>query len=130
VASVPEPESWAMMVFGMEAVGAAMRGKAIGERTRAALQAAKARGTRLGNPNGAEAFRWAEKENGTAVGALKVDADRFAGGGGTRPVVSAEPACPPPRPLTRFPAFPLSHATLLFSFRAQTGHDDKTRGDG
>lgn len=46
--------------------------------TRAALQAAKARGAKLGNPNGAAAIRRAAKGNVAAVGALKADADRFA----------------------------------------------------
>jgi len=71
------PEANELTVHIMAAVAQAER-KAIGERTRAALQAAKARGTLLGNPNGAEAFRRAAKGNGAAVKALKADADRFA----------------------------------------------------
>jgi DNA invertase Pin-like site-specific DNA recombinase len=43
----------------------------ISERTRLALQAAKARGTKLGNPN----IRQAAKR---AVGVLKASADQFA----------------------------------------------------
>lgn len=50
----------------------------ISERAKAALQAAKARGTKLGNPNGAAAF--AGKGNGDAVAALKAGADSFAEG--------------------------------------------------
>lgn len=81
------PEANELTVHIMAAVAQAER-KAIGERTRAALQAAKVRGAkadgtpfkggRLGNPNGAAAFRRAAKGNVAAVGALKADADRFA----------------------------------------------------
>lgn len=71
------PEANELTVHIMAAVAQAER-KAIGERTRAALQAAKVRGTTLGNPNGAAAFRRANKGNAAAIGALKADADRFA----------------------------------------------------
>ena len=50
----------------------------IAERTRAALQAAKARGQKLGNPNGAAALRRAAKGNGAALGAVRENAERFA----------------------------------------------------
>lgn len=52
--------------------------RAIGERTRAALQAAKARGRKLGNPNGAAALRRAAKGNGAALSVVKDNADAFA----------------------------------------------------
>ena len=53
--------------------------EAISQRTKAALAAAKARGKRLGNVNGAAALRRAGKGNIAAVGAIKAGADRHAG---------------------------------------------------
>ncbi len=50
--------------------------EAISERTRVALQAAKERGTKLGNPNGALALRGLG--NGAAVKAVKASADAHA----------------------------------------------------
>jgi DNA invertase Pin-like site-specific DNA recombinase len=52
----------------------------ISERTKAALAAAKARGQRLGNPNGASAIRRAAKGNGASVAVIKDNADAFAEG--------------------------------------------------
>jgi DNA invertase Pin-like site-specific DNA recombinase len=59
--------------------------RSISERTKAALAAAKARGQRLGNPNGAAPLRRAAKGNVAAVGALKAAADSHAAN--LRPVV-------------------------------------------
>jgi DNA invertase Pin-like site-specific DNA recombinase len=52
--------------------------EAISARTKAALAAAKARGKRLGNVNGAAALRRAGKGNVAAVGAIRAQADRHA----------------------------------------------------
>ena len=71
------PEANELTVHIMAAVAQAER-KAIASRTRDALQAAKARGQRLGNPNGAAALRRAGKGNSAAVGAIKAGADAFA----------------------------------------------------
>lgn len=71
------PEATELTVHIMAAVAQAER-KAIGRRTREALAAAKARGQRLGNPNGASALRRANKGNVDAVAVLKDDADSFA----------------------------------------------------
>lgn len=52
----------------------------ISERTKAALSAAKARGVKLGNPNGARALRRAGKGNHASVDAIQRNADAFAEG--------------------------------------------------
>lgn len=63
----------------------------ISERTKAALAAAKARGQRLGNPNGAAALRRAAKGNAASVVAIKDNADAFAEGlRGTVGLIRAE----------------------------------------
>lgn len=55
------------LTIGVLSLVAAEEARAISSRTKAALQAAKARGTKLGNPHGAEPFRRAGKGNVDAV---------------------------------------------------------------
>jgi DNA invertase Pin-like site-specific DNA recombinase len=50
----------------------------VSERTKAALAAAKARGVKLGNPNGAQALRGKQVGNKEAVAAVKAKADHRA----------------------------------------------------
>ena len=67
------PEANELTVHIMAAVAQAER-KAISKRTSEALQAAKARGQRLGNPNGAAALRRAQKGNEASLDAIKAAA--------------------------------------------------------
>ena len=70
------PEANELTVHILAAVAQAER-KAISTRTREALQAAKARGQRLGNPNGAAALRRAGPTT-TGIEAIKRNADDHA----------------------------------------------------
>lgn len=79
------PEANELTVHIMAAVAQAER-KAISKRTSEALQAAKARGQQLGNPNGAAALRRANRGNSASIEIIKSGAvDRAEQ---LRPVIS------------------------------------------
>lgn len=67
-----------VLAWGVKSLMAQAEREKISERTRNALQAAKARGVKLGNPNGAEPFRRAGKGNTDSRAAMKANADTFA----------------------------------------------------
>lgn len=74
-ADMPEANEFSIHIM---AAVAQFERKAISERTRVALQAKKAQGKKLGNPNGAAALRRAAKGNAAAVAVSKAKADSFA----------------------------------------------------
>jgi DNA invertase Pin-like site-specific DNA recombinase len=74
-ADMPEANE---LTIGLLAVIAQHERQTTSARTKAALAAAKARGQRLGNPNGAAALRRAGKGNAAAITAVREQADAFA----------------------------------------------------
>ncbi len=74
-ADIPNADS---TTIGVLAVIAQTERAAISKRTKEALQAAKARGQKLGNPNGAAALRRAGKGNKAAVAAASRKSDEHA----------------------------------------------------
>jgi DNA invertase Pin-like site-specific DNA recombinase len=80
------PEANDLTIHVLAAVAEHER-KAISQRTKDALAAAKARGMKLGNPNGARALRAAGRGNNDAVAAVKANADAHATQ--VRPIIAA-----------------------------------------
>jgi DNA invertase Pin-like site-specific DNA recombinase len=66
------------LTVGIMALVAQQERQAISKRTAEALQAAKARGQKLGNPNGAAALRRAARGNSAAIASVKAAADSHA----------------------------------------------------
>lgn len=83
-ADMPEANSF---TIGIMALVAQQEREAISKRTREALAAAKRRGVKLGNPNGAAALRRARKGNKASLARIRAKADRHAEN--LKPVVEA-----------------------------------------
>lgn len=83
-ADMPEANNFTV---GIMALVAQQEREATSKRTKEALQAAKARGKRLGNPNGAAALLRAGKGNAAGVEAVKAKAQDYAED--LRPVIGA-----------------------------------------
>lgn len=66
------------LTVGIMALVAQQEREAISKRTKEALEAAKASGTKLGNPNGAQALQRAGKGNAAGVERVKAMADEHA----------------------------------------------------
>ena len=66
------------LTVGIMALVAEQERQAISKRTKEALKVAKARGMRLGNPNGAAALKRANKGNAASVQCIQEDAHRRA----------------------------------------------------
>jgi DNA invertase Pin-like site-specific DNA recombinase len=75
------------LTVGIMALVAQQEREAISKRTKEALAAAKARGARLGNPNGAAALQRAARGNSASVEAIRRGADEHARN--LQPVVAA-----------------------------------------